>query len=196
MYIFIFIIVCISFVLSLALAVVLRYNYLTTAALFFTVIADIFLIILGRYYAIGLVFFNIVQILYAARIFRNRDDKKTFIKFIVQIALRTITAVIAVIVITLVLEFDLVLILVAIYATNFLYNLIFLSLRFKRDAMFGVGLILFAFCDIFVGLLNLPEYTDIAINRSIVFALMAICYIPSQIIIAVSTAHKQPSPQL
>jgi len=196
MYIFIFIIVCISFILSLAFAIVLKYNYLTTAALFFTVIADIFLILLGRYFAIGLIFFNIVQILYAGRIFRNRDDKKYFKPLISQIALRTVTAIVAIIIITLVLEFDWVLILVAVYATNFSFNLIFLGMRFKRDAMFGVGLVLFAFCDIFVGLLNLSDYTDITINRSVIFALMAICYIPSQIIIAISTAHKQPSPQL
>jgi len=196
MYIFIFIIVCISFILSLALAVVLKYNYLTTAALFFTIIADIFLILLGRYYAIGLIFFNIVQLLYAARIFRNRDDNKYLRPLLIQITLRAVTALVAVIAVTLILEFDWVLILVAVYATNFLYNLIFLGFRFKRDVMFGVGLVLFAFCDIFVGLLNLPDYTDITINRSVIFALMAICYIPSQIIIAISTAHKQPSPQL
>ncbi|MCL2370503.1 MAG: hypothetical protein FWC80_04685 [Firmicutes bacterium] len=197
MHIFIFVVVCLSFALSLAFAIVLKYNYLTTAALFFIVVADIFLLLLGySYYAIGLIFFNIVQLLYATKIFLNRDNKRYLVPLIIQVALRLITAIIAVIVVGLILEFHIVIVLASIYGTNFLYNLVFVGKRFKRDIMFGIGLILFALCDIFVVTLNLPYHTNITINHTVIFALMAICYIPSQLIIALSTAHKHPSLQL
>jgi len=210
MHIFIFVIVCISFAGAAFLAVFLKRNYTTAIALGFTVIADIFLLLLGRNYAAGLVFFSVAQLLYAARIFlnrRNRDNdngitgdiknKSVYSALLLQITLRLITSAAVMITVSAIHGgFDWVLILASFYGVNFLYNLIFALINFKSNILLTVGLLLFAVCDICVLILNLPYYTDISINRGLVFTIMWIFYIPSQILIGLSVAEKRARPQI
>ena len=210
MYTFIFVIVCISFAGSVLLAIVLKRNYTTAVALFFTVIADIFLLLTDTHLALGLVFFSTAQILYGARIFlngRNKESsngvtgdlksKSTFNALILQVTLRLTTAAAVMTAVSIANGgFDWVLIMASFYGVNFLYNIIFALRNFKNDMLIAIGLLMFAVCDIMVLTLNLPQYTDITINYTLVFTVMWIFYIPSQIIIGLSTAEKRTRPHI
>ena len=191
MYTLIFVTVCISFAVSLALAIILRRNFLIAAGLFFTIIADIFLVLTLSYFEIGLLFFIIVQLMYAANIYITRHGLRLTVGLAVETAIRIILSIITVIIAVQVLLFDWEIVLASIYAVNFVINLVMVFSLFRQKYLLAIGMLLFAFCDIFVGLLNLPYFTNAVINRDLIFALMAMCYIPSQIIIAVSTVHKK-----
>jgi len=212
MHIFIFVIVCISFAGSAFLAVFLKRNYTTAVALLCTVIADIFLLLLNTNYPAGLLFFSMAQLLYAERIFRNRryndelkgngsngdiKNKSTINALLLQVILRLGTAAAVMITVSVAHGgFDWVLILASFYGVNFLYNLLFALKNSKSDILLTVGLLLFAVCDIMVLTLNLPDYLDVSINQTLVFTIMYIFYIPSQLLIGLSTAEKRARTQL
>ena len=187
----IFIAVALSFITGAVFAVVFKRNYPTAAALACTVTADIFLVLLDDYYAIALVFFSAAQVLYMIRILRNEKFKSGWsLKNKLNIILRLITIPAATIAVSLTIGFDILLILVCFYIVNFVYNVVFAFIDFKRDMIFAAGLLLFLGCDICVGLMNLPDYTSVTLPINMIYNFMWAFYLPSQILIALSVIKK------
>ena len=132
-----------------------------------TISADLFLLVLDDYYEIGIAIFCVVQSIYALSM-----KKKTLI-------------IRAVILVTLVVLFFMKVTqlqnLLAVYSITCLLLNVVDSFSFTSKS-FTIGLILFALCDISVGLFNISD----GIVGNIAGNLMWIFYLPSQVLIALS----------
>jgi len=159
---------------------------LVAAALCLTVAADVFLLVLNRSYmdrVVGVALFIPVQLLYACRLYLQREKQATF--FILERLVGLVAAVV-----WLALGLDLLTALVIIYFTNLTANVteglgtridIPLDVLLQsRHIRFSWGLFLFACCDVCVGLWNLgffPGFTRVG---------MWFFYLPSQVLIVLS----------
>ena len=187
--------------------------YCLRAALFFTVISDLFILLLD-YYLYGVISFLIVQQLYGLRLdivnSRNRESgkgKPLFQTVILRFALQVIiTAGICLLVSRMGVKPDNLLIVTALYfisiLTNVIYSVLiaFYSHRKSSDKVFALGMILFLLCDINVGLFNLTDFITIPedfyrILYSLSTILMWTFYAPSQVLIALSVKRTQQNRQ-
>lgn len=136
----------------------------------FTLIADLFLLVLNKHYEIGLTSFIIVQIIYIY--YLGNIDNKHYKSFM---TIRFSLLVIAYIVIYFMKNADLLTKLVLFYFCNEFISAI--EACFTVNKLFALGLILFVCCDVCVGLFN--------INIGLPFTsfLMWIFYLPSQVLI-------------
>ena len=145
------------------------------AALFLTAAADLFLLVLNCWLALGVTLFIAVQALYAIHI--ARDTRRTY----------EIRA-------ALVLAFWIVLwclgictslnMLAGIYFPQLLCNA---ALSRKTDKCLALGLALFIACDICVGLWNLPDVPEPF--HGFAGTGMWVFYFPSQVLIALTTVE-------
>lgn len=166
----------------------------TQLALIFTLIADWFLVILDDYYLIAMIFFSFTQFFYTIRIFI--ESKHKFINKI-HLSIRITTIILAIIITFIILqkETDLLSIICVIYYLSLILNVIFALINCRNDSfclIFAIGLLLFAFCDFFVGINNLSDYFDIDKN-SIFYKINQhplnfswIFYTPSQAMLGIS----------
>lgn len=170
---------------------------LLVLALFFTVISDLFLLLLD-YYLFGVITFIPVQLLYGLRLklidAKGNYNLRIFKQIITQLL---ITGVIMAFLTGLRTEINLLLIVTVFYFICIVTNVIHairLAATIKRDRsilFFALGMLLFLLCDINVGLFNmggflaLPEniYNPIYEAASI---LMWTFYAPSQVLITLS----------
>jgi len=155
------------------------------AALFFTCIADVFLIFTSHF-IIGLIFFCTVQVLYA---------------FVLERKLALILPVIAGIssLVSLIVQFagvgttnSVLVMLTVFYGLLFGSNFVSAFLVGKQNGkryLFAVGLLLFMLCDVNVLIRNLYDFNVIAAGtgavRSIAMKLTWFFYLPSQVILSV-----------
>ena len=158
-------------------------------ALFFTAVSDLFILVLDKYYEVGLVTFIITQSAYIYRLYSDRL-KKIWISLVVRVA------VIAVIlgVVGGLSGISFLLVEVGIYIVMLAGNVVdaFLLCRKSREnLLFALGLLLFLCCDICVGLhngsmvgLNLAEST-----RSVIQFLIWFFYLPAQVLIVLSVSR-------
>lgn len=164
-----------------------RDNPVMLAALFFTAISDLFILVLDKYYEIGLVTFIIVQSIYLYRLYADRL-KKIYISLAVRLA------VMAAIIITFAAmgKLNLLVAECAIYITMLVANVVDAFIICKkgvRNLIFAIGLLLFLGCDICVGLDNFGSVLNVAMPSGLVaFASFAIWafYLPSQVLITLS----------
>jgi hypothetical protein len=166
-------------------------------ALLFTVISDLFILILD-YYTIGLMTFILVQLLYLIRLvlWSKKDNKKLslFIKL-----LRNVSIFIVVLIVLYIfqVELEILIILSCFYFVSIFFNVIDVILcsfykRDKNSLLFICGMILFLLCDINVGLFNLGDFVSIGGNwLSTLYSFSTIAmwmfYLPSQVLISLST---------
>lgn len=177
---------------------------LCTLGLFFTVIADWNLVILIPMRQLPAMYaFSVVQILYFIRIFRTHEKAPGGIASGVNIrgvhiAVRLAMVALALIVCKAVLgdSADILSMISLFYYANLLCNVIFSFAEFRKMPCFAIGLLCFAFCDLFVGLGMLDEYLPVEYG-SLVYKLthtdlnMAwVFYVPSYTLIAIS-AHRR-----
>lgn len=149
---------------------------IVTAAMGFTLAADVFLLLLGADYAVGVALFCAVQALYFVRIYRANGRRAALAARLVLF----LAAVAALRLLELISPLNL---LAAAYFTTFLCNAA-QSLRIK-NILFSLGLILFLFCDVCVGVHNvqgvfpawLSGFADIG---------MWMFYLPGQVLITLS----------
>lgn len=144
-------------------------NRYISLALFLTVIADLFLLILNDHYLVGVCFFILVQILYAVYL---KDDRYPVLRATFIVAgllmlhgLRMLTLLNGAVV---------------LYFANLLGNFI-CSLTDKKHRVMSLGFFLFILCDVCVGLHNVlspGKYYEL------VSLLMWIFYLPSQVILS------------
>ena len=157
-------------------------------ALIFTLIADVFLLVLDRWYAAGIACFLVVQILYAARLKTENGSRARILTFLLPLA--------AVLLIYTSYGFGLTEALAAAYITLFACNLAqavrrAVQSRERRWILFAAGLALFFCCDLCVGLHNMPGAGGDALQRFANVAMWGF-YLPGQVLIRTSAYTNEP----
>lgn len=164
-----------------------RDNVLLTAALVFTAISDLFILVLDDFYEIGLVTFILTQSVYLYRLYADRI-KKIYITLIVRVV------VMLAIIITFVAmgKLNLLVAECAIYITMLVGNVVDAFIVCKgglKNLLFAIGLLLFLCCDICVGLDNMGAVIGADLPATlikIVSFLIWVFYLPSQVLITTS----------
>ncbi len=175
--------IVLCFVLALAQLSKSLHHRLTTTALAFTLLADLFLLLLNRFYLTGLLFFCIVQILYLARI-RLVGGWSYPLCLTARLALPTC----ALFLLWSVNALTLLNAVCTIYFSQLLCNALeshTLQGRTPWAGGFQAGLWLFVGCDLCVGLHNLslplPDWLEWLSSIG-----MWAFYLPSQILLSLS----------
>lgn len=144
-----------------------------SVSMVFTLIADLFLLVLNTNYEIGVISFIVVQIIYLFFI-KNINNRN----FNLYLLFRIIVIVTGILILYKISYINLLNVLVIIYFSNLLINTIE-SYGIKNNTL-ALGLTLFVCCDICVGLNNiLPQET-------IATFLMWVFYLPSQVLIVLA----------
>jgi len=178
-------------------------------ALFFTVVSDLFILILD-YYFYGVLTFILVQQLYGIRLIMAQ---RIAIKDrVASLMLRTlcmclifeagIAGIICIVLQHLGVVMDRLLIASIFYFICILTNVItavsaaFKSNKVKGDVIFAVGMFLFLLCDINVGLFNMSGFLPMSeslykVIYSYSSILMWIFYAPAQVLIALSVRQSK-----
>lgn len=148
-------------------------------AMVFTLAADTFLLLLDRWYGMGIVLFCVVQGLYLARIRRACGRTLWALRAGLAAAWPLLSA----------LGMGTVLnLLAALYFVNFLVNA-FQSLTLRSERLFAAGLWLFLLCDVCVGLRNQPSLLPGLAGAAQVG--MWLFYLPGQVLLVLSGFPKQ-----
>ena len=172
------------------------FNWIFTfTALCFTVFADLFLTDLIRYeykQSIAMVFFTCVQICYFLRIYFNQTDKR---QKIIHVSVRAGLSVFAIVLTAVVLKenANFLSLISMFYFANLAANIVFSFMQFKLNPLFPIGLTLFSFCDILIGLemldnfMTIPETSFINKINDVQINLAWAFYVPSQTLISLSS---------
>lgn len=170
-----------------------RDGTLVLAALFCTICADVFMILLEDFYPLSLAFFSAAQLFYCARIHIFRGSIKYTA---VLLAVRAVCSAAILAAGAALFPDDAALVCLAgFYFLNLLFNAgeaLALTPRGKRYILFAAGLVLFAGCDVCVGL-NAGYTVGLYIGSAGLYAvnlLIWIFYMPSQILLAMSATEK------
>lgn len=178
------ILLCFCFVLRTGQG---RDGLLMKIALGFTLLADLFLLVLNRWYLVGVACFCVVQLLYLTRIAGLRPEK-----FILRLALRGLVAIVALLIVWRLGALDGLTALSLFYFSQLVCNALE-SLRLGAPFRgFALGLFLFVGCDLCVGLQNLSVWFPTAGGPLVAFARigMWLFYLPSQVLISLSVKRK------
>ena len=180
------IITCLVFIL-INIPFNLKDGVVLSVAFLFTIIADLFLLVLNNHYVWGLVAFIIAQTVYFIRIcFINKKSPN------VSLAVRIVLVVFVLLILKLNGLLDLLTALVVVYFTMLVVNMVqslFLLKFGKKYVLFFIGLLLFIGCDISVGLNNFSAVLGISLDANLIsFVSVAMWgfYLPSQTLIALS----------
>ena len=157
-----------------------------TCAFFFTVVSDMFLLVLDDLLEIGVGTFIIVQCVYLFRLYIHRL-KKIWITLVV----RAVLFVIVISILAATAGVNLLIAEVSIYVVMLVCNCadaFLLSKHGIKNILFAVGLVLLLCCDICIGLyqggmigIDLPYKT-----AQVIQSLIWIFYMPSQVLIALT----------
>jgi hypothetical protein len=211
---FTIIILCFCYALFLGKSADRSILFCMKTALFFTLVSDLFILILDYYYY-GVLTFIFAQQLYGIRIMMEQynveieeEQKQLRRSFLLQLAVQAaIMVLICVILIRTGTELDDLLISSVFYfisiVTNALRGIKSAACNPKKREMvlFAVGITLFLLCDINVGLFNLSGYISLpkgvyTVIYSMSSILMWTFYAPSQVLISLSTRQgKVPAEQ-
>lgn len=160
---------------------------LMTAALGFTLLADLFLLVLDRWYLAGVSAFCVVQVLYLVRIAKARPCKLPL-----RLTLRAALAAAALGGTWYLGALDPLTALSLCYFTLLAGSALECLIFRPPFPGFGLGLILFACCDVCVGLQNLFRWFPDAGGPLVAFARvgMWLFYLPAQVLLAQSVERK------
>lgn len=170
------------------------------AAMFFTLVSDLFLLMLD-YYIYGLITFIIVQQLYGIRLILA--DHRTMKKLILRIFMQIAAALAVCLILYLAGVMIETLLLISIfYFICIISNTVSAVLsavcnpRNRSNVLFAAGMVLFLLCDINVGIFNMSGFITLPeklsqMLYSISSILMWTFYTPAQVIIALSTSRKR-----
>ncbi len=167
----------------------------TVSALAFTLISDYFLVVRGDLYVVAMVFFSIAQLSYAVRVHIELSGRFEKIHLIVRASLSLVALVLPPLILG--SGADALSVISVFYFVQLIANCIFAFINIRHGGIiFPLGLLLFLFCDIFVGFGNLGAYLPIQpgtlaawlahppINMAWVF------YLPSQTLLGMSMMKK------
>ena len=186
---FISIVLCFLFVLSM----VRRETVLLACGLAFTVCADFCLVMCDPIQQLGgMIFFSCTQICYWLKLQRIQYRKSWLIARIVLIL-----AVEAVAVCILKENTDPLALVSMFYYVNLVMNMVESFVQFRHSPLFAIGLVFFILCDTVIGLqvaaggyLPIPEGSFIHKLIFSGFHLSWFFYLPSQVLIALSSRRK------
>lgn len=136
----------------------LKDNAFILVALFFTLIADFFLVIefeLTRKYifqCLGVSAFVAVQFCYFLYLYKVRGKGRFWLRLFIRLAISLAAAIVSVIVLK--KSSNYLSIISVVYFTWLVINIVVSALSFKKTWLFFLGLLFFAFCDLWVGLQN------------------------------------------
>ena len=149
--------ICAAFLFALPfLAEHLKENSLILSALFFTLIADFFLVIKNGlheqyiYKCLGVSAFIVVQFFYFLYLYSINTKSGFLLRFIIRLGLSVLIAVVSVIVLK--DSSNYLSVISTVYFLWLLMNIAVAAFNFKKTRLFFIGLIFFAFCDIIIGL--------------------------------------------
>ncbi len=164
-----------------------RDGRLMKLALGFTLLADLFLLVLDRWYLAGVACFCVVQLLYLIRIAGMRPKHLPL-----RLALRGALAAAALALAAALGALDPLTALSLFYFTQLAVNALESLTLGPAFRGFSVGLFLFLCCDLCVGLQNLSAWFPAAGGPLVDFARvgMWLFYLPSQVLIALSVERK------
>lgn len=187
--------VVLAFVMNLILFRKTAAQVATVVALLFTLGADYFLVIRGDSYPFAMVLFSVAQLAYATRIWFGSSDSARRVELIVRGGVALLSILLPFLVLG--SGADFLSVISVFYFGQLILNCVFsATLVEKRNYLLIVGLVLFLFCDIFVGFGNLSAYLPIEkgtlawwlahppINMAWVF------YLPSQALLGISNAER------
>jgi len=166
-----------------------------TVALVFTAISDLFILVLNRYYEVGVSTFIIVQLTHFARIYLI-NGKKPYVS--AGIRLGIITALL--ITMGVLGKLNALVGLVCVYFPLLVANAVdsaFLIKISKKYILYFVGLILFVGCDVFVGLCEAGKIGISIIPANLNFfahLMIWLCYLPAQTCIVLSVNKTEYKP--
>lgn len=165
--------------------------YFTQAGLVFTVLADLFLVVIHPMKQLpAMIFFSFTQICYFLRLYLMQKEKKRK-GFLV---LRSVCVILALLLTVLVLKdkTDALSLVSLFYYANLIVNIIVAFSEFKKAPLFAIGLLLFLMCDTMVGL-EVMANSYIDIGEGFIYNLLSldvniawIFYVPSQALISLS----------
>lgn len=178
------VLLCFCFVLQAGKG---RDGALMKAALGFTLLADLFLLVLDRWYLVGVSCFCVVQLLYLTRIAELQPEKLPL-----RLALRGLLAAAAQIIAWRLGVLDGLTALSLLYFSQLLCNALESLHLGPSYRGFSLGLFLFLGCDLCVGLQNLSLWFPSAGGPLVEFARvgMWLFYLPSQVLISLSVKRK------
>lgn len=170
----------------------------TQIALVFTVLADLFLVVIAdaKYRSVAMVFFSVTQICYFLRIYFNQTSAK---EKRLHIILRTAIVITALVLTVIVLKdkTDFLSLISLFYYANLIMNIVFAFTQSHLSLVLPIGLLLFSLCDLFVGLSVLEEYISVS-GDSLLYKLMHptfnviwLFYVPSQTLVALSASKSK-----
>lgn len=182
-----------SIILCFAFALAGWQNFWIIGGLACTVGADFCLVVCDPIQQFwGMVFFLGAQSLYAAMLHRSRPGKT-----LLFIRLGLIAAAEAVTVLILKDATDPLAVISICYYVNLIFNIILAFLQFKQYRHFAIGLVFFLLCDTVIGLqvmsggyLPIPEGSLLDQILSVPFNLAWLFYLPSQVLISLSSRKK------
>ena len=163
-------------------------------------LADLFLVVITPMLQIpAMICFSITQICYFIRIYTNQESKK---EKLIHIVIRT-SGIILILILTLIVlkeKTDFLSLISTFYYINLIVNIIFAFKQSNQSLLFPIGLLLFACCDLQVGL-NVLNSSYINIENNVVlnfianppFNLAWAFYVPSQTLIALSLIKDKTS---
>ncbi|SES84504.1 lysoplasmalogenase family protein [[Clostridium] polysaccharolyticum] len=155
--------------------------------LFFTCLADIFLILQNKHLEMGITAFFITQICYF--LYLTKGIKKVWKYYIIVNCLCAIVLFGAAYFIT--MQHSMMLFLICLYGVTFSGNVLLAVKGFGKHALFSSGLIMFFCCDICVGLSNSALLGIPVSVEAVFFWLIWIFYIPSQVCISIFAAQNR-----
>lgn len=182
-------------ILLLALSVLDFREKTVSFALIFTLIADVFLLLLDRYYAAGILCFLAVQILYASRM-RQEDGSSVIISGVPDWLKFLLSAAAGLLVYTSYgwgLTEGLAAAYIALFACNLVHACrLAAKTKERKWVLFAAGLALFFCCDLCVGLHNMPGAGGPSLQRFADVAMWGF-YLPGQVLIRASAYTKKTS---
>lgn len=158
-----------------------------SAALLFTAISDLFILVLNDYYETGVTTFIVTQSIYLYRLYRGRGSKAY-----ITLSVRAVAAVAIIAVLSAAFGFGLLTSLAAVYFVMLCANCadaFIICRRGIKNVLFAAGLVLFICCDVCVGLNNFGSVLGVNLDGSLLkFVSVAIWefYLPSQVLIVCS----------
>lgn len=198
------IILCYS---SVVLAFIFSFLFITKQdlllpqlGLLFTAFADLFLVVITPMLQVpAMICFSITQMCYFFRIYLNQTSKQ---EKLIHLISRVISSVLIIIITIIVLKenTDFLSLISTFYYINLVINIIFAFMQSKKSILFPIGLLLFACCDLQIGL-NILNSSYINIENILIldfianppFNLAWLFYVPSQTLIALSTINNKTS---
>lgn len=157
-----------------------------TCALLFTAVSDLFILVLNKYYEIGVTTFIIVQTVHFCRMYLI-NGKKPYISLGIRLGL----AAVIILILGITGKLTALTGIVAVYLPMLVSNVIesvFLCKKSRRYILYALGLFLFLCCDICVGLDN---FSMLGITlpvglKNFVGSAIWIFYLPSQVLVVLS----------